>query len=564
MSGLLSSGPAGRRIGALVEGVDLPVDLCLKVFFQFCHSIVGNASDVGRQCHIRVGTGFDFRGRRQLELTSGHIPVIDPCGILNDSRFDQITVERSGSDEVSHKVAVDSPCGRERAVVSGLREGDAVHVQPEDIHRSGDVVGVHNQDFIRIPSRIPANDDVSAGCTGHQVQSVFQFELNSGLLFFDSLLDVSLSHESAVQVCSCLSDLDTAVSFEQDIVDRANDLSGCIHAKLRMQGPNRVTQFQPLDQSSLPELLSLPKRNKLCRNALRDDPRKVSVHVCFSCFPKLRGGRNVVLVFRGELRRQVQRDAHGIVEEVFILAVDYKVLQHDHRVFLLPERNTAGVDVGGVLFTHEVCQILSKPQRHPIVSSAVLSEANGKVVPLVFASAEDVQNRALDAAQARTNRGRLFDFEIRNGCFVGPKGERLFTNRVRLQTSHRLSDRRRRERFDRHFRQVIRDMPGIDGDVTIHRPAGLIDSKRLAGLSIIMRCINDSLWLDQLELGAIHRIDHLELELSVPFFRNDAALRLRKPAKTEVVERPFICFVQSRDHTRHHLGRISTPVTPES
>ena len=110
----------------------------------------------------------------------------------------------------------------------------------------------------------------------------------------------------------------------------------------------------------------------------------------FSCFTEFRSGRNVVLVFRGELRRQVERDAHAIVEEVFILAVDYKILQHDNRVFLSPKRDAAGVDVGGVLFTHKVCQILSKPQRHPIVRTAVLSEANGEVVPLIFASAEDV------------------------------------------------------------------------------------------------------------------------------------------------------------------------------
>ena len=219
---------------------------------------------------------------------------------------------------------------------------------------------------------------------------MFEFELNRGLLFFDSLLDVSLSHESAVQVCSGLSNLDTAVSFKQDIVDRANDLGGCIHAKLRMQGPDRVTQFQALDQSSLLEFLRLPECHELCRNALRDDPRKVPVHVGFSCFTEFRGGRNVVLVFRGKLRRQVERDAHGIVEEVFILAVDYKVLQHDNRVFLSPKRDAAGVDVGGVLFTHKVCQILSKPQRHPIVRSAVLSEANSEVVPLILASAEDV------------------------------------------------------------------------------------------------------------------------------------------------------------------------------
>ena len=79
-----------------------------------------------------------------------------------------------------------------------------------------------------------------------------------------------------------------------------------------------------------------------------------------------------------------------------------------------------------------------------------------------------------------------------------------------------------------------------------------------------MRCIDDSLRLEQIELCAIHRIDHFEFELPVSFFRHEAALRLRKSAKTEVVERPFISFVESRDHTRHHLGRISTPVTPES
>ena len=196
----------------------------------------------------------------------------------------------------------------------------------------------------------------------------------------------------------------------------------------------------------------------------------------------------------------------------------------------LPIWANTGVGVLYVLLLFEVGEILAVAYGHTPVLSSFLVEDCPKVVKLPFAT-KGINHRAFASKKKCTQVVRLGHFERISQCRTKGtflfNGERILLCRVILQTLKGRIHSNRLKRKDRDVAHVVADMFGIDFHNSREWLCDSIDSKRLWRLAISRCGVNDAGVSELFNELSIDWIFHVELILSVSFFRHLAGYRIR-------------------------------------
>ena len=196
----------------------------------------------------------------------------------------------------------------------------------------------------------------------------------------------------------------------------------------------------------------------------------------------------------------------------------------------LPVWTDSGVGVLYVLLLFEVGEILAVADGHTPVFSSFLVKDGFEMVKLPLAT-KGINHRAFASKKKCTQIDRLGHFERFSQCRTKGtflfNGERILLCRVILQTLKGRIHSNRLKGKDRDVAHVVADMFGIDFHDSREWLCDSIDSKGLWRLAISRCGVNNAGVSELFNELSIDWIFHVELILSVSFFRHLAGYRIR-------------------------------------
>ena len=237
----------------------------------------------------------------------------------------------------------------------------------------------------------------------------------------------------------------------------------------------------------------------------------------------------------------------------------------------------AVVDVVGVnrvvhfldaLFLGQVDEVAAVDDAGAPVCAAPLQELDAVAVPDQLAAVGGRQAALAGAQQHRLELGRAFQGEVLGALDVGGKGERALDDHALGQGDQGGRRAGGHKGPHRHAQRVVADVPGVEGDLAVQRLALGVDAEGLHPRGVAVGPRRDDLArADQLEVLAVDGVGQFQLVLAVQLLGHGATGGVRQHAQAQCVGKGVHighrAVKQSRiTHTVHHLGVISTAVTP--